>query len=84
MYLHIGGDCVLLLSDIVGIFDMDNTSISKITRGFLQQAEKSRLTETVSAELPKSYVVTRTKVYISPISPATLEKRANLSADFSL
>lgn len=40
MYLHIGQDCVVADGEILGIFDLDTTSISKHTRDFLAQAEK--------------------------------------------
>ena len=35
MYLHIGNNKNVKLSDIVGIFDLETTTISKITRDFL-------------------------------------------------
>ena len=40
MYLHIGQDYILNEEDILGIFDMDNTSSSYRTRAFLSRAEK--------------------------------------------
>ena len=41
MYLHIGnGECIKI-GDIIGIFDLENTSISKRTRDFLNKAEKT-------------------------------------------
>jgi hypothetical protein len=60
---------------------MDTTTVSKISRDFLNFAEKSGQTVNVSFELPKSFVITyengEMKVYISQLSPATLEKRAS-------
>ena len=41
MYLHLGQETVVRVQDIVGIFDMDNTTISKHTRQFLADAEKA-------------------------------------------
>ena len=40
MYLSIGNDMAVRESSIIGIFDMDNTSTSKRTRAFLEEAEK--------------------------------------------
>ncbi len=81
MYVHLGGDTVILQKDIVAIFDLELTSISKITREFLHVAEEEGFVVNVSDDLPKSYIVTQndneSKVYISPISAATLLKRAN-------
>lgn len=60
---------------------MDTTTVSKISRDFLNLAEKTKKTVNVSFELPKSFVITREngemKVYISQLSSATLEKRAS-------
>ncbi len=81
MFLHLGGDTVVSLKDVIAIFDLDITSISKITREFLHVAEEEGFVINVSEDLPKSYVLAETnnesRVYVSPISAATLLKRAN-------
>ena len=41
MYLYIGNDIVINSKNIVGIFDADNTTISKDTRKFLNLSEKN-------------------------------------------
>lgn len=80
MYLHIGSDCVVYSGDIVAIFDFENTTTSKITREFLAVMQEEDFIINVSEEdLPKSFIVTenegKIKVYISPISTATILKR---------
>ncbi len=79
MYLHLGQDVVVRHRDILGIFDLDNCSVSKITRAYLTAAQKNNGVVTVTAELPKSFVVTeeagKVMVYISQISAGTLRKR---------
>lgn len=79
MYLHLGGNAVILKKNIVGIFDLDTATISKHTKNYLAIAEKEGRVVTVSYELPKSFVVCNedgnTKVYISQISSQTLSKR---------
>ncbi len=40
MYLHLGQDVVVRSRDIVGIFDIENTSVSKITKEYLTDQEK--------------------------------------------
>lgn len=81
MYLHLGSDTVIKTKDIVGIFDMDNTSVSKHTRNYLSNAQKQKRVINVSFELPKSYIVCfdgeKETVYISQIAPSTLIKRLN-------
>lgn len=66
-------------SDIVGIFDMDTSTVSKHTRNFLAGEEKKGNVINVSQELPKSFTLTsknkKTNVYISQISSGTLNKR---------
>ena len=78
MYLPIGNDMAVRDSSIVGIFDMDNTSTSKRTRGFLAKAQKDGLIVPCD-DLPKSFIVTAeyglTRVYETTLSSATLEKR---------
>ena len=79
MYLHLGNEIVIKNDDIVGIFDIENTSVSKITRDFLANAEKEMMITNVTDELPKSFVITSVKngdrIYISQISAQTLKKR---------
>ena len=80
MYLHLGGDVVVRSSDIIGIFDIENTSVSKLTKEYLGEQEKRHRVITVSPELPKSFIVCRERdgitVYISQISCSTLRKRS--------
>ena len=79
MYLHLGNDVVIKKKDIIGIFDIENTSASKDTRDFLAGVSKLGEVVYVSLDMPKSYVVTefkgKKKVYISLLSAATLKKR---------
>lgn len=81
MYIHIGGDVSLLKKNIIAIFDMDNTTVSKWTRQYLQYAEDKDLVVNVSDEIPRTFVITEEKgkikkVYLSPVSASTLLKRA--------
>lgn len=81
MYIHLGQETVIMSKDVVGIFDLETTTISKKTRDFLEKAEKNGEVETVSYELPKSFIVCsdkkrKQKIYISQISSSTLLKRS--------
>ena len=82
MFLHIGSDAVVRKSDIIGIFDMDNTTISKTGREFLSNAQKTNRVTDICDDLPKSYVVTDyegdIRVYISSVSSQTIYKRSRL------
>lgn len=89
MYLHLGQDTVVKLSDVVAIFDLENASIAKSTKSYLAQAQKKGRVVNVSTELPKSFVVCQNgqrgaTVYISQISSATLKKRTNFVKEISI
>ena len=72
---------VVNVNDIVGIFDIDNTTISKHTKNYLAQRTADNQIVNVSMELPKSFVVCNNKksgkniVYISQLSSKTLFNR---------
>ena len=81
MYLHLGQDTVVKNDSVIGIFDMDTSTVSKPTREFLNIAEKQGRVVNVSYELPKSFAVVsngkgNAKVYISQLSTSTLLKRS--------
>lgn len=81
MYLNLGQAVVVRQRDVIGIFDLDNTSSSPRTREFLQQAEREGRMVTVFEDLPKSFVVCKTKdgtetVYLTQLSSAALRGRA--------
>lgn len=82
MYVHLGVDSVVKEDDIIGIFDLDSTTVSKHTRKFLNEAEKNKKVINVSFELPKSFVLCGKKenslVYISQLSSSTLYKRSKI------
>ena len=79
MYLHLGSDVVVLKSSVIGIFDLDTSTVSKHTRDYLARAERGGRVVTVSYELPRSFVAAfedgRLTVYISQLSSQTLLKR---------
>lgn len=77
MYLHIGSNLSVPTEDIIGIFDIDNATTAKSTREFLKAAEDEGMVTAAGGDLPKSLVVccprgSWQRVYISPLSPATL------------
>ena len=80
MYLHLGNDVVVDKKCIVGIFDMDNTTVSYQTRNFLAKAQKEGMVIDVADDLPKSFIITesggKTCVYISSLASRTLYGRA--------
>lgn len=88
MYLHLGKQVAVPFKCVIGIFDLDNASVSKHTRKYLEEAQKNGRIVNVSEELPRSFVICKeakrdadgkTVVYISQISSQTLLKRAESS-----
>ncbi len=79
MYIHLGENTVINTADIIAIIDLDNTTVSKTTRDFLTRMEKEGKVVNVTEELPRSGVICnkngKETVYISQISPQTLQKR---------
>lgn len=79
MYLHLGQSTVVRFKDVIGIFDIENASLSKYTKSFLFNATKQNQVFNVSYEMPKCFIVCKkgreTVVYISQISSQTLLKR---------
>lgn len=80
MYLHLGKGRLVDAGEIVGVFDLDNSSQSHITRKYLSQAEKAGQVINVSEDIPKSFVVCfdgeSRRLYLCQMAAATLLKRA--------
>ena len=79
-YLHLGKGTVVNTVDIIGIFDLDITSQSHLTRRYLRLAEQAGQVVNAAEDIPKSFVVCRdgekTRVYLSQMASATLLRRA--------
>ncbi|SDA31586.1 protein of unknown function [Ruminococcus sp. YE71] len=83
MYLHIGSDHIVMTKDIVGIFNIERTSVSEDTKNYLRSAAARGHEVSCTDDIPRSFIVTfdkinlDEKVHISRISPSTIEKRIN-------
>ena len=80
MYLHLGKGSIVNDREIVGIFDLDITSQSHLTRKYLSAAEKAGQVETACDDLPKSFVVCESggtrRLILSQMAASTLLKRS--------
>ena len=80
MYLHIGLDKIITYDEIIGIFDLDTTTVEKNTRESLANAEKAGIVENVCNDLPKSFVVCesrgRRRLILCQMASSTLLRRA--------
>ena len=80
MYLHLGKSYAVSDKYILGIFDFDAvTTAGSATIEFLEKAEKNGQVDIISDDLPRSFIVTLDRVYISPIAAATLQRRLKRS-----
>ena len=79
MFLHVGNNKNIREKDIIGIFDMDNATVSMITRKFLSDCQKKNIVESANDEIPKSFVLYRDRdgvsVCFSQLSSASLYGR---------
>jgi hypothetical protein len=80
MYIHAGNNLILNSRDVIGIFDMDNTTVSVRGRDFLPRAQEEGLLVNSTEELPVSFIVTGksngNKIYLSSLSSRVLGSRA--------
>ena len=86
MYLHVGQNTVIRTGEIIGIFDMETSTLSQTTRQVLARAEKEGKVVNVSMEMPKSFLLCQNEkgemtCYITQISTATLLKRSGTRLD---
>ena len=80
MYIHLGRDYVINDRDIIGIFNLETTTITPRGREFLNYVQKNGAVVSLSDELPQSYVLADggvvDTVYLSELSSAVLRRRA--------
>ena len=83
MYIHLGRDYVLNDRDIIGIFNLETTTISPRGREFLNYAQKNGAVVSLSDELPQCYVLADgglvDAVYLSELSSAAMKRRTEMS-----
>ncbi len=84
MFIHLGNGVCVDEKKVIGIFDIENTTISRYTKEFLSSQTKKGSIVEVTTELPKSFAVTlyksrsgriEEKTYLSQLNVATLNSR---------
>ncbi len=88
MTLHLGGNTIVPIKDIIAIIDVEIIKDSVVNREFIQVAKDEGFIVDVSKEEAKSLVLTEsgknTVIYMSPISSTTLLKRSTFIKDISV
>jgi len=82
MFLHIGGEYIIKSKEIIGVFDLENTTTSKITKEYLKNQENIGNIINVNKEIPKTFIVLnkekKIKIYLTSISSKILIKRMQI------
>ena len=91
MYLHIGNGKSVKGERIIGVFDLDTATVSKISKDFINRKQRSGKVEYTDSDLPRTFLIVdkgpRVKagrlrkrddssVYLSRISTQGLEIRS--------
>jgi hypothetical protein len=63
MYLHIGNKKSVKKRDIIGIFDLDTSTVSKVTRKYISKLQKSGRVTYLDSDIPRSFILTGDKKY---------------------
>lgn len=83
MFCHIGNGKSVPKKDIIGIFDLDSSTVTKQGKEFINRKEKEGLVEYDDEDLPRSFVLCeedgKYKVKLSRISTQGLKQRAEES-----
>ena len=82
MYIHLGRDYVLNDRDIIGISNLETTTVSPRGREFLNYAQKNGAVASVSDDLPQFYVLADAPVdtvYLRELSSAAMKRRTEMS-----
>ena len=80
-YLGISQNTSVDTKSIIGIFDMDTSTISPDTRSFLRVSQANGRLISKVTDIPKSFVLTSDSVYLSQLSSQTLYGRLSEDID---
>lgn len=82
LFLHLGEDIVLRTKEIVAIIDSNLVQESVILKEFIDINDKNIVH--ISDGTVKSIVVTENKVYFSPLTAVTLNRRSQYSFELEM
>jgi hypothetical protein len=57
LYLNVGNNKSIREKEIIGIFDLDTSTVSSITRKYLSESERRGEVEGLLEEIPKSFIL---------------------------
>lgn len=81
MFIHLGEEIVIRSEDVVAIIDAQLLGSSTILSEFIAgHHEQKRIVDLANGQT-KSVVVTKTKVYFSPLASITLKRRSQMISE---
>ena len=76
MYVDIDTDSLVNGDDVVGILDLDNTTVNKFTNEFLNKMQAEGKIEYLVSDIPKSFILMKDgTVFVVELSSQILKKR---------
>ena len=57
MYLHIGNGITVKKKDVIGIFDLDSSTVSHITKGYINKNQRDGNISYGDMDLPRTFVL---------------------------
>ena len=79
MYLHIGNGKSVRRKDIIGIFDLDTATVSRITKNFINKSQKEGKVSYFDSDLPRAFLLLdengESSIRLSRISTTGLKQR---------
>ncbi|AHF08716.1 MULTISPECIES: extracellular matrix regulator RemB [Dehalobacter] len=77
MFLHIGNNIMVRKDKVILILDLDTAGSNQISRSLLNKMMKKGNVQNITEKgKEKSFVMTDSEYYLSPISSSTLMKRS--------
>lgn len=78
-YLHLGRDVAITTEEVVAILDLESWAQAEASLEFLAIAKEEGFIQDLAGEKAKSLILaTKNRVFLSPISSWTLQRRADL------
>ncbi len=75
LFLSVSQNISVDTESIIGIFDMDTSTVSPETRSFLRALQADEKLVSDVRDIPKSFVVTKSNTYLSQLASQTLGER---------
>lgn len=84
VFIHLGENIVIEMKDVVAIIDGDLLKDSPILNEFVNMNHDNKKIVEISNGTAKSIVVTKNKVYFSPLSTVTLKRRSQYVSELEI